>query len=327
MRRRTFIVLATSAAVATPLGARAQQPARIPRVGVVVSGLPSAFASRVEALRQGLHNLGYLEGRNIVFEYRYAEGKMDRLPDLFAELVQLKVDVIVTHGTPGPLAAKQATSTIPIVMGNVADPVAAGIVTSLARPGGNITGLSAHAPEITAKGLELLREAFPGATRIAVLSNPVNPAHGPMLKETEAAARVLGMDLQIVQAREPRDLDGAFSAIATKRADALIVFDDQLFVSTQTRIAKLAADGRLPTIFSQPENVEAGGLMSYGVRLADLWRRAAAYVDKILKGAKPADLPVEQPTKFELVINLKTAKALGLAIPPALLLRADQVIE
>ena len=325
--KKVFVMLLIIVVLGWGRAAEAQQPISAPRVGLVVSGLPSAFASRVEAFRQGLRELGYVEGRNILIEYRSAEGEMNRLPDLFAELVRLKVDVIVTHSTLAVQRAKEATMTIPIVMTNTGDPVATGLVASLARPGGNVTGSSDFTPELAAKTLELLREAVPSVRRVAVLSNPANPSHEPALKETEAAARALRVELQLVQAREPKDLDSAFSAMRKKRSSALLVIADRLFLDHRAQIAAWAANNRLPTIFSQPEYVEAGGLMSYGVDIAALWRRAATFVDKILKGRKPVDLPVEQPMKFEFIINLKTAKQIRVTIPQWTLMKADRVIR
>jgi len=292
---------------------------------------PAADPHVHEAFRQGLRDLGYVEGRNVVIEYRDAEGKLERLPALAAELVALKVDVIVTGGgTPTALAAKQATRTVPIVFIAVGDPVTSGLVTSLARPGGNVTGLTSLAPELVGKWLELLTQAVPGVSRVAFLWQPGvigERTEKDMLKAADVAARALGVRLQFVEARGPADIDRAFSDMTRTRAGALTVLPYAMFNSERRRLVDLAAKNRLPTVYSFREYVDAGGLMAYGPNLADLIRRAATYVDKILKGAKPADLPVEQPTKFELVINLKTAKALGLTIPPSLLGRADEVIQ
>ena len=263
-----------------------------------------------------------------MIEYRWAEGRFDRLPDLAAELVRLKVDIIVALATPAAAAAKNATETIPIVMIGVGDPAGIGLIASLARPGGNVTGLSfSVGPEIIGKGLELLKETVPKVRRVAILSNPANPAQPLAMREVNVAARSLGVQLQLLEARGPNEFDGAFAAMAKERVGALLVVADGLFILHRTRLADLAARSRLPAIYGYREHVEAGGLMSYGSSLRDLWRRAATYVDKILKGAKPADLPVEQPTKFELVVNLKTAKALGLTIPQSVLVRADEVIQ
>jgi putative ABC transport system substrate-binding protein len=277
-----------------------------------------------------LRDLGYVEGRNLVIEYRDAEGKLERLPALAAELVALKVDVIVAPNTIAALAGRHATRTLPIVFAVAADPVASGLVTSLGRPGGNVTGLSVLAPELVGKGLELLKQAVPGVSRVAVLWTPGvlgERTDKDMLKEAEAAARALGVRLQFFEARGPEDFNRAFSDMTRARTGALTVLPSNMFVSERRRLVDLAANTRLPAVYEWREFVDAGGLMSYGPNLADQFRRAATYVDKILKGAKPVDLPVEQPTKFELVINLKTAKALGLTIQKSVLLRADQVIE
>jgi putative ABC transport system substrate-binding protein len=283
-----------------------------------------------EAFRQGLRDLGYVEGRNLVIEYRDAEGKSERLPALAAELVALKVDVIFAPTTATALAAKQATRTLPIVFAVVADPVTSGFVTSLARPGGNVTGLSFLAPELVGKRLELLKQAIPGVTQVAVLWQPGGlgeRTEKDQLKGAEVAARALGVRVQFVEARGPADIDRAFSDMTRARAGALTVLTGAMLFTERRRLVDPAAKNRLPAVYPWREGVDAGGLMSYGPNVADLFRRAATYVDKILKGAKPADLPVEQPTKFELVINLKTAKALGLTIPPSVLGRADEVIQ
>jgi putative ABC transport system substrate-binding protein len=315
--------------LATPLAAEAQPAAKIARIGYLAGNL--AAAPRLEeALRHGLRDLGYVEGRNVVIEYRDAEGKPERLPALAAELVALKVDVIVAPNTPQALAAKQATRTLPIVFSFVADPVASGLVTSLARPGGNVTGLSSLTPELVGKRLELLTQAVPGVSRVAVLWQPGfqgERTEKDMLKGADVAARALGVRLQFVEAQGPADFDRAFSDMTRARAGALTLVGSTMFISERRRLVDLAARNRLPAVYARREYVDAGGLMSYGSNIADLFRRTATYVDKILKGAKPADLPVEQPTKFELVINLKTAKALGLTIPPALLGRADEVVQ
>jgi putative ABC transport system substrate-binding protein len=305
----------------------AQQPAKVPRIGYLSASSASGNLPRVEAFRQGLRDLGYIEGQNIVLDYRFGEGKENRLPDLAADLVRLKVDVIITPGTGPVSAAKQATRTIPIVMMNAADPVGDGFVSSLARPGGNITGLTNIAPELSGKRLELLKEAVPRASRIAVLWNPVIQQRIIEFKEAQAAARALGLQLQSVEARAANDLEPAFSAMTEGRANAFIVLGDAMFNANRPRILDLAAKSRLPAMYNEEEYVLAGGLMVYAPSTNDLSRRAAMYVDKILKGAKPADLPVEQPMKFELVINLKAAKQIGLAIPPNVLARADRVIR
>ena len=311
-----------------PLAAEAQ-PGKVFRIGILATVSPGdpAGARLWEAFFQGLRELGYVEGQNIAVERRFSEGKAERLPDLAAELVRLKVDVIVAGGSPPPIAAKRATGTIPIVMTNQSDPAGSGLVASLARPGGNITGLSLLSPELVGKQLELLKEVIPRVSRVAVLRNPTNETHALSLKELEDAARSLRVQLQMFQARDPDEFDRAFVAMARERVRTLLILGDPMFFLHRTRIADLAAKQRLPTMAVAREFAEAGGLMAYGPNLSDLLRRAATFVDKILKGAQPADLPVEQPTKFELVINLKTAKALGLTIPPSILVRADHVIQ
>ena len=333
MKRREFIDLIGGTAVSAvlwPLAARAQQKS-MPVVGVLGSGPPDLNEPNISAFRQGLAGLGYVEGRNILIEYRWAEGKPERFPVLAAELVALKVDVILTAGgTLAALAAKQATTTLPIVFGVVGDPIAEGLVTSLARPGGNITGLSNVTNDLIGKWLELLKQIVPGVNLVAVLWKPdsmPDRAREVRLKEANVSAQALGVQLQVVEALGPADLDTAFLDISAKGASALVVLTTPIFGIERQRIADLAAKNRLPTVYASRNYVEVGGLMSYGPNFADLHRRAASYVDKILKGAKPSDLPVEQPTKFELLINLKTAKALGLEIPPVLLARADEVIE
>jgi putative tryptophan/tyrosine transport system substrate-binding protein len=314
-----FILLAAA------LTAEAQQ-AKVSRLGFLGISPASAYASRIAGLRHGLRELGYVEGKNITIEWRYADSKAERLPDLAMELVRLPVDVIIAAGVEPTHAAKQVTTTIPIVMGQSGDPVAAGLVASLARPGGNITGLTLLAAELNGKRLGLLAEAAPGTSRVALLTRPV-VLYGPMRQEVEAAARVLMTQLQVVEARDPGEFEGAFRAIARGHAQALMTLPDPMIWTHRTRIAELALKGRLPTMFPEREFVDAGGLMSYGPSLPDLWRRAATHVDKILKGSKPGDLPIEQPTTFELVINLKTAKALGLTIPPSVLRQATEVVE
>ena len=307
--------------------AQAQQPAKIPRIGYLEAVSPSIGAVRSEAFRQGLRELGYVEGKNIVTEYRYAEGKRDRLPALAAELVRLKVDVIVTAGASATRAAKKATSTIPIVMAQDSDPVGKGVVASLARPGGNITGLSTLAPEISGKQLELLKEILPKLSRVAVLGTSTRPGNAQALREVKLAAGAFKVELRYLDVLDPKKIETAFGAARKERADAVLVLAGRILTSHRTQIVELAVKSRLLAIYPFPVYVEAGGLMSYGVRRSDLFRRAATYVDKILKGANPAELPVEQPTKFELVINLKTAKALGITIPPTLLLQATKVIK
>jgi len=316
--------------ILAPLAAESQQAAKVPRIGYLAANL-AANPHMHEAFRQGLRDLGYVEGRNVRIEYRDAEGKFERLPALAAELVALKVDVIVAGGgTPAALAAKQATRTMPIVFAAVADPIVSGLITSLARPGGNITGSSNLTPELVGKCLEQLKQAVPGASQVAVLWQPGGigeRTEKDRLKEAEVAGRALGVRLQFVEARGPADFDRAFSDMTRARAGALTVLGSAMFNNERRRLVDMAAKNRLPTVFPWREWVDAGGLMSYGPNLANMFRRAATYVDKILKGAKPGDLPVEQPTKFELVINLRTAKALGLTIPPSVLGRADQIIE
>jgi putative tryptophan/tyrosine transport system substrate-binding protein len=306
--------------------ARAQQAKKIPRVGVLSpASEPSTMG--FETFRQALRDLGYVEGKTIAIEYRLSQGKLERLPDLASELVRLKVDVIVTSGTAAARAAKQATSTTPIVMGAGGDPVASGLVTSLARPGGNITGLSLQSPELHGKRLELLKETFPTVSYVAVIRNAANPGSVHSLGETEAVAKSLGVKLKPVEVRGPDEFDRAFRAITTDRPDALITLSDSTLWNYRIRIVDFAVKSRLPAMFPEKEYVDDGGLMSYAPSVPDNFRRAATYVDKILKGAKPADLPVEQPKKFELVINLKTAKQIGLTVPPNVLARADRVIR
>src|SRR5215510_9220616 len=327
MKRRAFIASLTGGLLAAPLAAEAQQAAKISRIGYLATNRTPHFQ---EAFRQGLRDLGYVEGRNLVIEDRNAEGKAERLPALAAELVALKVDVIVAASTPAALAAKQATKTIPIVFTAVADAVTSRLVTSLAQPGGNVTGLSVLAPELVGKCLEHLKQAIPAVSRVAALWQPGGmgePTERDMLKEAHVAAQALGVRLQFLEARGPADLDRAFSEMTRARADALTVLTSSMLFTERRRLVDLAAKNRLPAVYPWREAVDAGGLMAYGPDLADLLRRVATYVDKILKGRKPGDLPVEQPTKFELVINLKTAKALGLTIPQSLLLRADHVIQ
>jgi putative ABC transport system substrate-binding protein len=305
--------------------AEAQQPKKVSRIGFLS---PTSDDSRVEAFRQGLGELGYKEGQNITIEYRWANGRFEQLPDLALDLVRLKVDIVVAVVTQASLAAKKATRTIPIVMIGVADPVGSGLVASLARPGANITGTSSMTAEVIGKQLELLKETLPKISRVAALWNPANPIFQAIqLRETEDAARALGVRLQLVEARGPEEIDRAFEALARERTRALLVLNDPVFTTHRKRIADLSAKHRLPAVTGTLEYTEAGGLMAYGPRFPDMYRRAAVYVDKILKGTKPEDLPVEQPTKFELIINLKTAKKIGLTIPPSVLARADRVIR
>ncbi len=309
--------------------ATAQPPQKVPRVGYLTPGSPSDLARqrRFEAFRQGLRELGYVEDQNIAIESRRAEGKYDRYSALADDLVRLKVDVIVAVGGRATQDAQQATRTIPIVMSVVIDPVGSGLVASLARPGGNVTGLTIMASDLVGKQLELLKEVVPKVSRVALLWNPANPGSAPQLRQAEAAARALGVRLQPLEARDPKEIDSAFAAMTRERAGALLILPDAIFGNQRRQIAELAAKRRLPSLLGVGEYAEAGGLMTYSANNLDLERRAATFVDKILKGAKPADLPIEQPSKFELIINLKTAKALGLTIPQSLLLRADEVIQ
>jgi putative ABC transport system substrate-binding protein len=307
--------------------AMAQQPAKVSRIAYLTGNFPSAIAERTEAFRQGLRELGYVEGKDIVIEYRYAEGKLERLPTLAAELVRLKVDVIVTAGPAATRPAKEATVTISIVMAQVNDPVGNGFVASLARPGGNITGLATLGPEISGKHLELLKETVPKLSRVAVLGTSIQPGNAQSLRKVELAAGALKVKLQYLDVLDPKDIETAFRAASNGRADGVLVLNSPVFASRRTQVVDLAVKSRLPPIYYRSEFVEDGGLMIYSTSLTDLSRRAATYVDKILKGAKPADLPVEQPKKFEFVINLKAAKQIGLTIPPNVLARADRVIK
>jgi putative tryptophan/tyrosine transport system substrate-binding protein len=327
-RRRQFLITA-GALLAAPLPGFAQQPAAtIPRIGFLGVSTPTAWTPRVDAFRAGLRDLGYVEGKNIVIEFRFAQGQYDRLPELAGELVRLKVDVIVTHTAPGALAAKQATATnpIPVVMTNVGDAVGWGIVASLARPGGNITGDTFFVTELVAKRLEVLKDAIPRVRRVAVLANPDNAGAGQSLQAMEIAAKELNVALLRSHARGPADLDGAFAAMAKESVDALAVIEDAILIPSNKRIAELAVKQRLPSI-GFTEYADAGGLLGYGVNFLALYRRAPVFVDKILKGAKPADIPIERPTTFEFVINMKTAKVLGFTVPSAIRLRADREIE
>jgi putative ABC transport system substrate-binding protein len=327
--RLAFSISVLLGGLYSPLAAEAQQAGKITRIGYLVGNLV-AGPHLPAAFREGLRDLGYVEGRNFVIEIRDAEGKLERLPALAAELVALKVDVIMAGSTPHALAAKQATTTIPIVFAAADDPVGSGLVTSLARPGGNVTGLSLLAPELVGKRLELLTQAVPGVTRVAVLWQPGGlgqRTEQDQLQQANVAARALGVRLHFIEARGPGDIDRAFSDMIRLRTSALTVLTGTMFFGQHRRLVDLAATNRLPAVYPWREGVDAGGLMSYGPDLADLYRRAATYVDKILKGAEPGGLPIQQPTKFELVINLKTAKTLGLTIPQSVLTRADQVIE
>jgi ABC-type uncharacterized transport system substrate-binding protein len=313
-----------------PLAPEAQPPTRVHRIGVLTGtdgGRDQYYVELVEVFLEGMRALGYVEGQNLVIEYRGAAGQYERFPALVAELVRLPVDVLMTGNTQAALAAKQATSTIPIVMVNIGDAVRTGLVASLARPGGNITGMSIMNPEVVGKMLEILKDVLPTVSRVAILWNPAGPGHALQVQAAEVAAQALGVQLHRVEAGGPETFDGAFAAMTRAHAGALLVLGEPMFSQHRSRLAELAAISHLPAIYRIRGHVEAGGLMSYGPNLPDMWRRAATYVDKILKGAKPADLPVEQPMKFELVINLKTAQALGITMPPSLLLLADEVIQ
>ena len=326
--RRTFIASAACGLFTVPLAANAQPTGKVRRIGYLGSGSSTDVPQRIAPFRQGLRELGWVEGQNIVIDLRIAESRFDRLPDLAAELVRLKVDVIVATPTPAVVAAKNATGTIPIVMIGVGDPVGLGLIASLAHPGGNLTGLSwSVGVEIWAKQLEVLKEIVPKVHRVAVLSNPANPVHALAIRDVKVAARSLGLQLQLLEVRVPDEFDGAFAAMAKERVGALLVISDSIFSAQRARIAELEAKNQLPSMHGFRDAAEAGGLIAYGPDFPDQFRRAATFVDKILKGAKPGDLPVEQPSKFELVINLKTAKSLGLTIPSSLLLRADEVIQ
>jgi putative ABC transport system substrate-binding protein len=326
-RNGALAVVAVSLLAAT-LAANAQPASKVRRIGYLSSGSAAASKYVIDAFRQRLAELGWIDGENVVIEYRFAEGRHDRLPEFAAQLVQLKVDVIAAGPTPPAVAAKNATRNIPIVMTAVGDPVRLGLVASLARPGGNVTGVAFDVGlEVFAKGLELFREAIPKLRRVAVLSNPTNPAQPVAIQDVTAAARSLGLQLHLMEAASPDVFDATFAAMAKDRVDGVVILTEPMFLVNRARLAALAMQHRLPSMYAVRESVEAGGLMSYGPSLADSYRRAAVFVDKILRGAKPSDLPVEQPTRFELVISQKTAKALGVTIPRSLLLRADQVIE
>jgi putative ABC transport system substrate-binding protein len=327
MRRRAFITLLGGAAVAWPLATRAQQARKVLRIGVLLAGTPASFAPRADAFRGRLRELGHVEGTTIAIEWRWAEDHEERLPGLAAELARRDLDAILTAGTPAADALKNATQTIPIIMAIIGDPVAAGLVDSLARPGGNATGFSILAPDLSGKRLQLLKEIVPAATSVAVMSNAVNPQSQIELKETRVGAQALDVKLSSVQTSADVSVETAFEQLSEQSPHALIVLTDAVLFSQRDRIVSLAAARRLPAMYFFPEFVRQGGLMSYAPSDSDLFRRAAGYIDRVLKGAKPGDLPVEQPTKFDLVINLTTAKALGLTIPESFLLRADEVIE
>jgi putative tryptophan/tyrosine transport system substrate-binding protein len=325
MKRFVEMIAIFAIAAAGAASAEAQQlkPARI---ALLIPGSAATFAVRTEAFRQGLRELGYTEGQSVVLEYRYADGRFDRLPELAAEMLRLNPDIVVTSDTPAVQAVKKLTSAVPIVMGNIADPVAVGLVASLARPGGNITGLTTLALDLDGKRLELLKEIMPRLARVSFLWDPTNPAMTNRIKEVQAAARALNIDLQSLEIRNHKEMEGAFDAALREKTGALLA-PNTIVVARGKEIADFAAKNRLAVVYDTREFIESGGLMSYGPSFPDLWRRAASYVDKILKGAKPADLPVEQPTKFELVINLKTAKQIGVGVPPGVLARADRVIK
>jgi putative ABC transport system substrate-binding protein len=327
MRQIGLVVVLAVGLLRVPLAAGAQQTDKVYRIGMLETMSATLNAANLDAFRQRLREVGYVEGRDFVIEYRSAEGRPERFPGLATELVRSKVDLIVTRGTPAVLAAEKATGAIPIVMASSADPTGFGIVTSLARPGRNVTGLSTIATELAGKRLELLKEAIPRIARIALLANFSSPASASQWRQLEGAARSLGLKPQLLDVRAPEDFARAFEIAIKQRADAVQVANDTLTQTNFKRIVDLSVKHRLPSIFASREFVDAGGLMAYGPNFTDQYRRAATYVDKILKGAKPADLPIEQPTKFELVINLKTAKTLGLTIPQTLLLQADQIIE
>jgi putative ABC transport system substrate-binding protein len=326
MTRKIFVWFLTTWLLTT-VSARAQQAAKIPRIGYLSGSSISVLADRIEAFRQGLRELGYVEGKNLVIEWRSAEGKIDRVPELAAELVRLKLDVIVSPGPAVTRPLKEATSTIPIVMASDTDPVGSGFIASLARPGGNITGLASLAPEVGGKQLELLKEISPKISRVAVIGNSANPGDAQALRETVLAAGSFEVYLRYLDILDPKDIETAFRAAAKGRADALMVLGNPILNAHRKQIVDLAVKQRLPATYTRPEFIEAGGLMYYGTNYNDLYRRAATYVDKILKGAKPADLPVEQPKKFEFTVNLKAAKQIGLTVPPNVLARADRVIR
>jgi putative ABC transport system substrate-binding protein len=325
--RRQFLATVGAGSMAIAFGAHAQVQGRVRRIGYLASADPATTGDLGDAFREGLREHGYVEGQNIAIEYRWTEGALERLPKLAAELVRLNVDLIFAWATAAAIAAKRATSTLPIVFVSVADPVASGLVASLARPGANVTGVSNISRDLMDKLMELLVQVVPGISRVAAVRNAPNPSSPLLLQATETAARSLGLQLQVVDVHAPEDFETAFTTIAAAHAMGVVVIPDPMYFSQRQRIADLALKNRLPTVFARRENAEAGGLISYGPSLPDQIRHATSYVDKIFKGAKPADLPVEQPTKFELAINLKTARALGLTIPQSLLLRADKVIQ
>ena len=327
MNKKILVSILAVVILASVNLAEAQQPKKVPRIGILFVSFPSSTPARYEGFRQGLRELGYVEGKTIVIESRYAEGKVDRLPALLDELVRLKVDVIVTTGPSATRAAKEASVTIPIVMSVDIDPVGSGFVASLARPGGNITGLSSLSSELSGKRLELLKEIVPGLARVTVLGTSTVPGNAQALRDTELAAPAFKVKLQYLDVLDGKNIEAAFHAASKERSDGVLVLTGRVLNFHRPQVVELAVKSRLPAIYNTPEFVEAGGLVSYAANTNDLYRRAATYVDKILKGAKPADLPVEQPTKFELLINLKAAKQIGLTIPPNVLVRADKVIK
>jgi putative tryptophan/tyrosine transport system substrate-binding protein len=325
MKRREFITFLGSVAAAWPLAASAQS--KIPRIGFMGNSTAALEANLVDAFREGLREHGYEEGRNIVIEYRWADGKYDQFPALVAELIAAKVDAIVTAGTPAALAVKRATTTVPLVMVAVGDPVGTGLVSSLARPGDNLTGLSSIAPDLEGKRLQLLREVVPALSHVAMFINSLNPFHVSSMNQARAAAQAMGIKLQLHDIRKSEDLDDAFATIRKERPDALLILADRVFLHNRERMMDFTKEQRLPNVNAYKELVEVGGLMSYGPSYEDMHKRAAIYIDKILKGAKPADLPIEQPSKFTFIVNLKAAKALGVTVPSQLLGLADQLIE
>jgi putative tryptophan/tyrosine transport system substrate-binding protein len=325
MRRRDFIIVIGRAAVAWPVGVHAQH--KIPRIGFMGNSTAALETNLVDAFREGLRELGYEEGRNIAIEYRWADGNYDRFPTLAEELIAAKVDAIVTAGTPAALAVKRATTTVPLVMVAVGDPIGTGLVSSLARPGGNLTGLSSIAPDLEGKRLQLLREVVPALSHVAMFVNSLNPFHVSSMKQARAAAQAMGIKLQLHDIPKSEDLDDAFAAIRKERPDALLILADRVFLHNRQRMMDFTNEQRLPNVNAYKELVEVGGLMSYGPSYEDMHKRAAIYVDKILKGTKPADLPIEQPSKFTFIVNLKAAKALGVTVPSQLLGLADQLIE
>ena len=327
IKRRKFLTLFGGAVLAWPLAVRAQPMAKVWHVGMLETTAATLNATNLDAFKQALRQLGYIEGQNLIVEYRSGDGHIERFPQLAAELVRLNVDIIITRGTPTALAAKEATATIPIVMAAIGEPVETGMVASLARPGGNVTGLSAFVTELTAKRIEIMREVIPQLSRMALIDNMANRSVPAQWDETKRAAFALGIQPQLYDVRKAEDIERAFSSAIAQRVNALSVGNDSVVIANRIQVVQLAAKHRLPAIYATRDFVDAGGLLSYAAHYPDLYRRAAAYVDKIFKGAKPADLPVEQPTKFEIVVNLKAASALGLTVPSTLLARADEVIE